>query len=250
MIKLKLESLGHPTPSDVALSNRKEFASTILWLEDQKIRLYTIEDREKLRNIDNLNIWEEGYTKYCADLNMPPLESQCEQLTWILGHAMRLEFLDDPGLYESINSKQSQPQGNNKQQPGVQQNVQTIFDGKINVQEKEFIAGVRLLASKLKIPHHPNHLVQLEAVARVVHERLSPAAKNRQPIVGTPFPFDKGNDVVSPNDPVLDYPMRVLRLLQIQSLRQLQTQINETIVSVQNLTANPKTDTKLGKVGR
>ncbi|XP_023036346.1 RNA transcription, translation and transport factor protein isoform X2 [Drosophila willistoni] len=116
--------------------------------------------------------------------------------------------------------------------------------------EKEFIAGVRLLASKLKIPHHPNHLVQLEAVARVVHERLSPAAKNRQPIVGTPFPFDKGNDVVSPNDPVLDYPMRVLRLLQIQSLRQLQTQINETIVSVQNLTANPKTDTKLGKVGR
>jgi len=109
---------------------------------------------------------------------------------------------------------------------------------------------VRTLASKLKVPHHPNHLLQLEAVARIVHERLSSAAKDRTPIVGTPFPFDKGNDVVSSNDPMLDYPMRILRLLQIQSLRQLQTRINETIVAVQSLTANPKTDTKLGKVGR
>lgn len=129
------------------------------------------------------------------------------------------------------------------------QNNNTLFLPK-TVQDKAFVDGVRLLASKLNVPHHPNHLLQLEAVARVVHERLSPAAKGRQPIVGTPFPFDKGNDIISPNDPALDLPMRILRLLQIQSLRQLQTHINETIVAVQNLTANPKTDTKLGKVGR
>lgn len=117
------------------------------------------------------------------------------------------------------------------------------------VNHKDFIGGVRALGSKLKIAQHPNHLIQLEAIARVVHERLSPTAKNRQPITGTPFPFEKGNDVVS-DDPALDYPVRILRLLQIQSLRQLQTKINETIVAVQDLTANPKTDTKLGKVGR
>lgn len=83
-----------------------------------------------------------------------------------------------------------------------------------------------------------------------MHERIGPAAKIRKEITGKPFPFDKGNDVVAGDDPALDYPMRILRLLQIQSLRQLQTHINETIVAVQNLTANPKTDTKLGKVGR
>ncbi|KAH8331087.1 hypothetical protein KR067_011365, partial [Drosophila pandora] len=228
-------------------SDRKEFASTILWLEDQKIRLYTIEDREKLRNIDNPKMWEEGYLKYKADLNMPSLESQQEELAWILSHAVRLEFLDDPEQFASINSKQNSAQTNGKQ---TQQKIQSIFDGKINVQDKAFIDGVRLLASKLNVPHHPNHLLQLEAVARIVHERLSPAARGRQPIVGTPFPFDKGNDIVSSNDPALDLPMRILRLLQIQSLRQLQTHINETIVAVQNITANPKTDTKLGKVGR
>ncbi|KAH8369480.1 hypothetical protein KR009_012094, partial [Drosophila setifemur] len=229
------------------LADRKEFASTILWLEDQKIRLYSIEDRENLRNIDNPTMWEEGYVKYCADLNMPPLETQPEQLAWILSHAVRLEFLDDPAQFASINSKQGAHQSNGKQS---HQQVQSIFEGKINVQDKAFVDGVRLLASKLKVPHHPNHLLQLEAVARIVHERLSPAAKGRQPIMGTPFPFDKGNDVVSANDPALDMPMRILRLLQIQSLRGLQTHINETIVAVQNLTANPKTDTKLGKVGR
>ncbi|XP_064550469.1 RNA transcription, translation and transport factor protein [Drosophila montana] len=248
MLKLKLEALGHPTPSDVALSNRKEFASTVLWLEDQKIRLYTIEDREKLRSLDDMQIWEEGYKKYCIDLKMPPYETQLEQLTWMVGHAMRLEFLDDPAQYELINGQDPILTKNNGAQS--QQKIQTIFDGKINVHDKEFIAGVRALATKLKVPHHPNHLLQLEAIARIVHERVGPAAKHRKAITGTPFPFDKGNDVVSANDPMLDYPMRILRLLQIQSLRQLQTQINETIVSVQTLTANPKTDTKLGKVGR
>ncbi|ALC45729.1 CG31249 [Drosophila busckii] len=249
MLKKKLEALGHPTPSDVAMSNRKEFASTVLWLEDQKIRLYTIEDRESLRNLDNITIWEEGYKKYCIDLNMPKLGTQLEQLTWMLGHAIRLEFLDDPAQYESINAHQENTsKGNNVQ--NSQQKIPTILHGMINVQDKEFITGVRSLATKLNIPYHPNHLLQLEAAARIVHERMAAAVKSRKAISGTPFPFDKGNDIVSGNDPTLDYPMRILRLLQIQSLRQLQTSINETIVSVQNLTANPKTDTKLGKVGR
>ncbi|KAH8388575.1 hypothetical protein KR093_010263, partial [Drosophila rubida] len=228
-------------------ADRKEFASTILWLEDQKIRLYTIEDRDKLRNLEDLKLWEEAYVKYCSDLSMPALETQQEQLTWIIGHAIRLEFLDDPQQYSSV-QPQDEPKNNGTTAP---QKVQTIFDGKININDKEFIAAVRQLATKLQVPHHPSHLLQLEAIARIVHERLSAAAKDRKPITGTPFPFDKGNDiVVSGNDAALDYPMRILRLLQIQSLRQLQTHINETIVAVQSLTANPKTDTKLGKVGR
>lgn len=51
------------------------------------------------------------------------------------------------------------------------------------------------------------------------------------------------------DDPDLDEAAKILRLLQVHSTRDLQTAINETIVSVQSVTANPKTDTKLGKVG-
>ena len=43
---------------------------------------------------------------------------------------------------------------------------------------------------------------------------------------------------------------KILRLLHIRELRELQNNVNQAIVSVQALTANPKTDTKLGKVGK
>jgi len=51
-------------------------------------------------------------------------------------------------------------------------------------------------------------------------------------------------------DIMLNNAAKGLSLLYIQDLRNLQTKINETIVTVQNITANPKTDTKLGKVGK
>ena len=43
---------------------------------------------------------------------------------------------------------------------------------------------------------------------------------------------------------------RILRLLHIRELRELQTRINTTVVAVQALTADPRTDERLGKVGR
>ena len=43
---------------------------------------------------------------------------------------------------------------------------------------------------------------------------------------------------------------KILRLLHIKELRDLQTKINETIASIQSITANPKTDSSLGRVGR
>ncbi|XP_053969230.1 RNA transcription, translation and transport factor protein [Anastrepha ludens] len=247
MIKLKLEALEHPAPSSVDINDRKVFASTILWLEDQKIRQYKIEDREDLRLVDQLDIWEQAYDNYKTDLCMPQFCTPLEEITWLLGYAIRLEFLDSPENYKAINSIEVSKQQNKSVTPSIK--AENFFDN-MDFNHKDFIAGIRSMANKLKVPHHPNHLVQLEAIARIVHERLSPSAKNRQAITGTPFPFEKGNDVVVTDDSALDYPVRILRLLQIQSLRQLQTKINEAIVAVQDLTANPKTDTKLGKVGR
>lgn len=51
-------------------------------------------------------------------------------------------------------------------------------------------------------------------------------------------------------DPLLNKAACALRLLHINELRQLQTDINNAVVAVQTLTANPKTDERLGKVGR
>lgn len=245
MLQMKLEALEHPNPDSVEVNNRNIFASTILWLEDQKIRQYKIEDRIALRKVDNIPEWEKAYQRYKTDIGIPKFDTPLEELSWLLSYAVRLEFLDAPENYVNINSKNIQERDSKCVAPKIK--AENLLDN-IDFQHKDFINGVRAMAKKLQIAHHPNHLIQLEAIVRIVHCRLRPEVRKQAPITGTPFPFSQGDDKVT-DDRVLDNAVRILRLLQIQSLRQLQTLINETIVCVQDLTANPKTDTKLGKVG-
>lgn len=67
---------------------------------------------------------------------------------------------------------------------------------------------------------------------------------------GEAFPLEKvkGHKIESKDSAVL-HAMKVLRLAQLHRLRDLQTCINECIVAMQEVTSDPKTDTKLGKVG-
>lgn len=58
----------------------------------------------------------------------------------------------------------------------------------------------------------------------------------------------KGHKIDS-KDPAVLHAMKVLRLAELHRLRDLQTCINECIVAMQQVTSDPKTDTKLGKVG-
>ena len=96
---------------------------------------------------------------------------------------------------------------------------------------------------------HPDHLTTLAAVSRLVSGRLSPSGHVRpqgEPVSlreDDKFGFDIGDKDVSEA-------AKILRLLHIKELRSLQTEINECIVNIQSMTANPKTDTRLGKVGR
>lgn len=73
----------------------------MLWLEDHKIRHYTIDDRQGLRNIKNLQEWDKCYKKYLVDLNVPAFKSRLEELAYLLNYAVRLEFMDD-GKYFSF----------------------------------------------------------------------------------------------------------------------------------------------------
>lgn len=121
------------------------------------------------------------------------------------------------------------------------------FD-KMNMLSPDFEAGVRNLGRKLKIHDCPDHLMILQAAARLIHSNLRPNLPIREPPVGKAYPV-KGGEKCMFDDQDLDEAAKILRLLQIQSIRELQTSINETIVAVQEITADPRTDTKLGKVG-
>ena len=108
------------------------------------------------------------------------------------------------------------------------------------------------MADLLKVPLHTDHLVTLEGISNLVKEKFNPDDLKNQPKIyagGVPIEFEELVSGFDFEDKNLNYAASVLRYLFIRDLRELQTKINECIVQVQALTANPVTDTKLGKVG-
>ena len=74
--------------------------------------------------------------------------------------------------------------------------------------------------------------------------RRTRKAAELAPLGEATFPLGFGTD-----DSALDDAARVLRMLYVADLRKLQDAVNTTIVALQEFTANPKTDSRLGRVG-
>ncbi|KAL0122280.1 hypothetical protein PUN28_007188 [Cardiocondyla obscurior] len=248
MFERKLKALGYLEWDKVNGSNPEHFRKVIVWLEDQKIRNYTIEDRQKLRNITSPE-WPEAFKKYCNDVNCPILENQVDQLEWFIGYAIWLEFSDDCKKYQQITGSKVK----DKTEVNVPSIKSTNPLDNLNFDSDAFKNGVNSVAKLLNVPKHSDHLVTLQACSKLVCNKLNADAikqchniansknKSQTKMVGPSFKM---------GDAMLDNTAKGLSLLYIQDLRNLQTNINETIVAVQNITANPKTDTKLGKVGK
>ena len=80
----------------------------IIWLEDQKIRHYKIEDRKQLKNITSLD-WVQAYKKYLGDLNCPiNPNDKVATVDWLLGLAVMFEYSDNSKytyMYINLNLK-------------------------------------------------------------------------------------------------------------------------------------------------
>ncbi|XP_057338723.1 RNA transcription, translation and transport factor protein isoform X1 [Microplitis mediator] len=249
MFKQKLKALDYmywdKVNANEVTSDTEHFRKLVSWLEDQKIRHYTIEDRAGLREIGSSN-WDKSFDKFIQDVGCPVTSSNLDKLEWLIGLAVRLEYEDNLNKYQKVTKEKSAHDA----VPSVKS---TNPLDNLDFESNEFKNRVSSLAKLLKIPQHPDHRVTLQACSKHVVQRLNPnALKNPSSVVikGKPFPImetDMGFDM---GDKVLNNTAKALSLLYIQDLRNLQTGINEAIVAVQNITADPKTDTRAGKVGR
>ncbi|KAG7170879.1 RNA transcription, translation and transport factor protein-like, partial [Homarus americanus] len=194
----------------------KSFRELLVWLEDQKIRHYKIEDRGDLKAIDS-NDWPTAYKRYLGGLNCPTNPNDLDKYKTETAENVR-------------NRQQSAPKV-----------VNTNPLDALDFQSPEFRDGIIRLTQQLNITPHPDHLITLKAISKLISTRLNHG--KAYPIFEADLGFETG-------DYVLNSAGKALRLMYIHDLRELQTKINECIVSVQNITADPKTDTKLGKVGR
>lgn len=241
MFKRKLTALDYHNPAQFDCKDETQFRNCIVWLEDQKIRHYKIEDRGNLRNIPSSD-WPQAYQKYLQDVSCPfQAQERQEALDWLLGLAVRYEYGDNVEKYK-------------KCEPLAATNSNKAVDPLINLDSDspEFKAGVTALANILKIQRHDDYLVMLKAIRILIQERLSPEAitKANQNTEGIPVALDKHILGFDTGDATLNEAAQILRLLHIEELRELQTKINEAIVAVQAIIADPKTDHRLGKVGR
>lgn len=248
MFKRKLTALDYMNPDNFNVTDEKSFRDLVVWLEDQKIRHYKIEDRGALKSVEDQE-WVSGYRRYLGSLNCPVNPNErAAVLDWLLGLAVRFEYGDNVDKYKGETAENVR----NRQTSGPKM-VNTNPLDSLDFKSTEFRDGVNKLAVQLGVTQHPDHLVTLKAISKLITSRLSTEAMQSPGEVihqGKPYPIFEADLGFETGDPVLNNAGKALRLMYIHDLRNLQTHINECIVSVQTITANPKTDTKLGKVGR
>ncbi|EGI67192.1 PREDICTED: UPF0568 protein C14orf166 homolog [Acromyrmex echinatior] len=250
MFERKLKALGYLEWDKVNGNNTQHFRKVIVWLEDQKIRHYTIEDRQKLRDITSSE-WPKTFEKYCNDVDCPITKNEIDQLEWFIGYAIWLEFGDDCQKYQQVIGSKAKDVKKEMKVPSIKS---TNPLDNLDFDSDAFKKGINSIAKLLNVPKHSDHLITLQACSKLVCNKLNTDAIKQSNSAAYAKNKSLTKTIIGPSfnmgDGMLDNAAKGLALLYIQDLRNLQTKINETIVAVQNITANPKTDTKLGKVGR
>ncbi|EFO18979.1 hypothetical protein LOAG_09514 [Loa loa] len=250
MSQRKLLLLGYPTGT-IDCENSEQLQELILFLEHQHIRLYKIEDRVGLQSSD-IEVWNKSYSKYLADLKCPfscNKDSAQEIIDWLLVRAIDSSYQQIAEAKDLTAEKYELWKAEKEKQQKAKDPLSSI-----DFSTKESRKGMEDLRITLGITSHTDPLVVLKACCKFITNNLSDGAiqvanKEAQTHKKTMAlsRFDMG--MISSKNGTIDATIRALRLIHLENLREVQTKINEAIVAVQELTADPKTDKRLGKVG-
>lgn len=235
--------------------DESEFQNIIYWLESMKIRFYPPNDRGCLMaGSDN---WNESYTKYLNEINYKgPRDDRKIAIDFLLNLALRFEM-------EDIRTQMQMSPGDVSDMINLDQGPSGIDFGDVDISSPEFVEELRSLSQLLNVPFYDDEpLVTLRAIA-ILLCKLRKSSRNIEPEQNInnnkkQKMIAKVDETIlnmkfskkSQYDKIVNRCANVLRLLYIKDLRDLQTEINNAIVQVQSVTANPKTDSTLGKVGR
>ncbi|KAJ7330763.1 hypothetical protein OS493_021693 [Desmophyllum pertusum] len=247
MYRRKLKALGHHHPESFDVHNDQEFRNLVVWLEDQNIRLYKIEDRGEIRDVKSSE-WLKTFRKYLDDLKCPvDLSQKVSVVDWLLAHAVRVEYAENAEKYNNVGQMDQSNQTEGLGESSLDDSLMNL-----TVDNPDLKAGVTSLSRLFSLPQHPDHFVLLQAVRSLIEGKLSSLASK------TDKKSDKKADIIplhkvdlgfDTGDSAVNEAAKIIRLLHVTELRELQTRINEAIVAVQAITANPKTDQSLGRVG-
>lgn len=252
------------------------FRELVVWLEDTKIRALPLEMRGPLRDIENAN-WNTAFSAFLKEVGCelnPTAENYEKILDYLLEQALSLDYRDNAGDLGSVVQELKAAHITTKPPPPKRQKV--IRDKPVlkNLDDAEFQSKVRQLAVLLKVQvaAHANVEALVHACIRAAERFIQPfsdAVEGVDRAVGgggikdsgkrqggqrgqpktwglSPVDFPSGIEL---KDPAVENAVSVLRVLYVNDLRVLQSAVDKLLVSMQDYTADPKTDSRLGRVG-
>ena len=146
MFRRKLQALDYHSADNIDVTNVEDLRALVIWLEDQKIRYYKIEDRTELRTKTGEN-WTTAFQKYLKDLECPHDHSVelSAALDWLLGVALRYEFGDTSQQHPEMSC------GLNPMLPQLDSTPQTKSALDIDPSDETFKAGTQALAKIVQV---------------------------------------------------------------------------------------------------
>ncbi|VDN13118.1 unnamed protein product [Dibothriocephalus latus] len=224
ILKRKLVALGYPIANEFSSNSVTNFRNVLVWLEDRVIRALPISDRFRDTDSDE---WAKFEASYLSKLGCPFISDNAPcALDWVMNRGLELQSTEE-----------------------VRYDLALTMEAESEV----FKTGVQKLAKLLRIPSYADPKQTFKAICLLIEQKLSEEAiqqandeQGEKIDMLTEKEVCLGFDVT---DPQVHAAAVALRLMHCSELRQLQNQINSAIVQVQRLTADPKTDEKLGKVG-
>lgn len=242
----------------------RECRRFVAFLEHRKIRALPVAERT-ICDLDlDPGLWLVEFDKYATTVGSPKPKGgskRRQQLHWLAGHALSLEF-EDLAASGTLAKKEAAAKRDQEQKSSGSSTATKASIEELDGQLRELASSTGLAPSTpLTFPDDQSRLQLLHEIERVLSRRLGGATspRNHDKKSSNKKGSNKKdassllqslNSGLKTGRPAVDKAVLVARMLHVSRLRILQNRINQVLEVGQDFIANPKTDSKLGRVGR
>jgi len=281
MFQRKLKALEFPIWNKFRVNNLDDIKTLVVYLEQTKIRELKVHERANLKNTKSKQ-WIQYFGDYLDKMEDCPYQIRqnmdqkdwVEVVEWLISQAVARSYGDNKDEF-------------NRRTPI--RRVERREYALSGCDSAETEAALNELCKFLNIPPNANKLVTAETLSQFIKNKFSASsianyeatiddeqdddskrdrnvlrkrfAQSHDPwkslftaddivkfygkngAMANHLGFSTGNDLV-------DAAAIILRVLYVLDVRQSQNQLNEIVTYLQRFTANPQTNSRLGKVGR
>mmetsp|Transcript_41268 Transcript_41268/g.81444 ORF Transcript_41268/g.81444 Transcript_41268/m.81444 type:complete len:281 (+) Transcript_41268:72-914(+) len=238
-LRRKLGALDYPSMETASL-NWQEYCKIVLWLEEEKIRLYEQKERRKLRDFGDMSAWYQQAARYAQELGVPSPEGLSDTNAQLKVRV--LNALVNCAVHDVYRDKIESTEVHLVAPPKL------VAGGMEKQRLRELLPPLNRLLKCWSLPQLTENAIDTDIIAalRCIKTRLCLPTRAGPTINLNLDEIPCGNDEA---DSAVTQAAGVLRLLHGIELGQLQVNINNVINELQDLVADPKTDARLGRVG-